>query len=183
MRKLIIIAFISLILGTFFYISKSLEKKRLEYLELNRKANLEKRKDAEEFFRKCNYFPKDGYLKTESEYNIDLFKFIKFIEKEQPNFEKDTRNKPYENLNNYFGFSLNKNGECVIKEFTKAFSWDNKNKKIISVKEQFQNFELQDGGALGRPRSPGKTIPHKNPLIISIDPSQNSGQTIPLKII
>ena len=89
MRKLIIIAFISLILGTFFYISKSLEKKRLEYLELNRKANLEKRKDAEEFFRKCNYFPKDGYLKTESGYYFDLFKFIKFIEKEQPNFEKE----------------------------------------------------------------------------------------------
>ncbi|OTG79134.1 hypothetical protein B9T33_13130 [Acinetobacter sp. ANC 5054] len=58
---------------------------------------------------------------------------------------------------NYFGFTLNKNDEFVINGLTKAFSWDNKNKKIISVKEQFQDFDLQDGGALGSPRSPRKT--------------------------
>ncbi len=150
------------------YISKTFEKTRLEYQELTRKANLEKKKNAEEFFRKCNFFPKDGYLKTESGYYFDLFKFINFIKKEQPDFEKEARKDPYKNLINYFGFTLNKNNECVIYTFTKVFSWDNKNKKIISVKEKFQTFDLHDGGALGSPRSLGKTIIHKNPLIISV---------------
>lgn len=168
MKKLIIIVFIALIFGTFFYISKSFEEQRLEYRELRKKANLEQRKNVEDFFKKCNFFPKDGYLKTESGYYFDLFKFINFIEKEQPNFEKDAKKEPYKNLINYFGFKLNENDECVINGFTKAFSWDDKNKKFINVKEQFQTFDLHDGGALGSPRSSGKTIPHKNPLIISV---------------
>ena len=68
MKELIIIIFISFIFGIFLYISKAFEKTRLEYQELTRKTNLEKKKNAEEFFRKCNFFPKDGYLKTESGY-------------------------------------------------------------------------------------------------------------------
>ena len=183
MGKWLLIFIVSVFFGCWFFLFKLNGEQENEYENRTSGTGFFEKENEEKIFDKCNVFPNEGFLKTESGYYFDLFKFIKFIEKEQPNFEKDTRNKPYENLNNYFGFSLNKNGECVIKEFTKAFSWDNKNKKIISVKEQFQNFELQDGGALGRPRSPGKTIPHKNPLIISIDPSQNSGQTIPLKII
>lgn len=172
MKKLIIIIFISFIFGTFLYISKSLEKTRLEYQELASKANLEKKKNAEEFFRKCNFFPKDGYLKTESGYYFDLFKFINFIRKEQPDFEKEARKDPYKNLINYFGFTLNKNNECVIYTFTKNSSWDNENKKIISVKEKFRTFDLHDGGALGAPRPPEKIKPYKNPLTLAVSVSE-----------
>ena len=114
----------------------------------------------------------DGYLKTESGYYFDLFKFINFIKKEQPDFEKEARKDPYKNLINYFGFTLNKNNECVIDTFTKDFSWDNKNKKIISVKEKFRTFDLHDGGALGTQRSPEKTKPYKNLLTFAVSLSE-----------
>lgn len=174
MKKSIIIVFIALIFGTFFYISKSLEKTRLEYQELSRKADLEKWKKAEAFFQKCNFFPKDGYLKTESGYYFDLSKFINFIENEQPNFEKDAKKEPYKNLINYFGFTLNEKDECVVNGFTKVFSWDEKHKDLLSVKDQFNTFDLHDGGALGSQRSSVNTKLHKNRLFISVSLREES---------
>lgn len=126
---------IGLIIGFGYLVSQSLEKERAFQNKMNNEAAIIEKNKTQLFFNKCNYFPEDGYLKTDSGYYFDLFKFIQFIKKEQPEFEDEAKKNPYQALWRYFKFKLNKNNECVLINFNKILFWDMGNKQFKNVKD------------------------------------------------
>lgn len=164
-----------IIIGVVFFgsifISKNNQEQRVKYRELRKEANIIQKEKEKLLFDKCNVFPEDGYLKTESGYYFDLFKFIRFIKNEQENFDKEVMVNPYKNLIKYFGFKLNDGGECVIFTFVKMLSWNENENAIINVKDIFEKDDFYNSMPLGTPHillSTRKAIlNNKNILVVN----------------
>ena len=89
MGKWLLIFIVSVFFGCWFFLFKLNGEQENEYENRTSGTGFFEKENEEKIFDKCNVFPNEGFLKTESGYYFDLFKFIKFIEKEQPNFEKE----------------------------------------------------------------------------------------------
>ena len=135
MGKWLLIFIVSVFFGCWFFLFKLNGEQENEYENRTSGTGFFEKENEEKIFDKCNVFPNEGFLKTESGYYFDLFKFIRFIKKEQPDFELDINKKPYQTLSRYFKMKLNDRNECVLIYFNKNLSWNKNNKSYNNVND------------------------------------------------